>query len=254
MSDAYIEERTNKTAGACTEEVAAWCIYRLDVPLVKELISFLGAASVTELGAGVGRYARAISAYGQTSSYVAYDGMPGIEERSRGWVHFGDLSNTSLVLQRSDYVLTFETAEHVPRTFQATLLQHIDHAAKQGVIISWSDARRGVGHVNPKRAAEVQHLFCQRGFHLHSIPTKKLRRAGSYWYFRKNILVFQRQPPMNWVNANDAVQMAAQGTDMRTCGSDYSCCRHAPDTRCSRNVTCMTAHTPEQQFRRAPSQ
>ena len=43
--------------------------------------------------------------------------MPGIEQRSQGWVTHGDVSNASLELAVSDYVVTFEMAEHVPRKF-----------------------------------------------------------------------------------------------------------------------------------------
>jgi hypothetical protein len=231
MNDEYIEPMVRKmtkqstSAGhACTENVKAWCVYRLDTDLVKEMVNLIGASSVTELGAGFGRYARAVLASGRTQSYTAYDGMPGIEEMSHGWVRYGDLTNASLLLKRSDYVVTLETAEHIPRRFERTFLDHIDATAAQGVILSWSTSRRGVGHVNIKSVKAVQQLFCQRGFHLDSVSTRKLRQAAYYWYFRRNILVLKRQPPSRWVSSRVSASMAEQGTNMMTCGSTYSCC------------------------------
>ena len=98
--------------------------------------------------------------------------------------------------------------------------------------------------MNAKCASQVQQLFCARGLHLHSVPTRALRSASYYWYFKKNILVFEREPPTAWVDAPIASEMARQGTDMRRCGQNR-CCRSAVEAQCirglRRNTTCMTA-------------
>lgn len=86
MDKSYLDAAAATAPAGCAEEVKAWCVYRLDTPLVMALVSLLGTASVTELGAGVGRYARAVTAHGKTLSYTAYDGMPGIEKISHGCV------------------------------------------------------------------------------------------------------------------------------------------------------------------------
>ena len=79
MSDAYINRTATKN---CGEPVQAWCVYRLDTGLVKEMARFFGGStSVTELGAGVGRYARALTP--SVRRYSAYDGMPAASS-SRG--------------------------------------------------------------------------------------------------------------------------------------------------------------------------
>jgi len=244
MDQSYLDAAGKKAATVgCAEEVKAWCVYRLDSHLVVALVSLLGTASVTELGAGVGRYARAVTSHNKTLSYTAYDGMPGIEKISHGWVRHRDLANASLTLIPSDFVLTFEMAEHIPRQFQGQLLQSIDRAATRGVIISWGTTKGGVGHVNPMSVSAVQNLFCKRGFHLHSVPTRQLRQSSTYWYFKRNILVMERRPPTTWVDEKTAKVMAAQGTDMRTCGEGWQCCTHMASRICARNVTCMVAQS-----------
>ena len=162
---------------------------------------------------------------------------------SHRWVRHGDLANASLTLIPSDFVLTFEMAEHIPRRFQGQLLQSIDRAATRGVIISWGTTKGGVGHVNPMSVRAVQNLFCKRGFHLHSVPTRQLRQSSTYWYFQRNILVMERRPPTTWVDEKTAKVMAAQGTDMRTCGEGWQCCTHMASRICARNVTCMVAQS-----------
>ena len=83
-----------------------------------------------------------------------------------------------------------------------------------------------------------------RRFSGDSVPTRALRSASYYWYFKKNILVFEREPPTAWVDAPIASEMARQGTDMRRCGLNR-CCRSAVEAQCirglRRNTTCMTA-------------
>ena len=50
--------------------------------------------TVTELGAGIGRYAKAIRASGLTGRVVAYDGMPDVASKSGGAVRYPNLSTT----------------------------------------------------------------------------------------------------------------------------------------------------------------
>ena len=57
------------------------CGYRLDRPLVTCLAELFSGGSVTELGAGVGLYRRAIlkASDGRVTSYEAFEGMPDVE-------------------------------------------------------------------------------------------------------------------------------------------------------------------------------
>ena len=73
------------------------CTYKLDVGLAGCLTRFFSDATVTELGAGVGRYTRFLRASGRTRGVVAYDGMPDVENKSRGIVHWADLSEPRLL-------------------------------------------------------------------------------------------------------------------------------------------------------------
>ena len=96
--------------------------------------------------------------------------------------------------------------------------------------------------MNAKRASQVQQLFCTRGFHLHSVPTRALRSASYYWYFKKNILVFEQEPPTAWVDAPIASEMTARhghAAPAKPMLPERG--RGAVHTRLRRNTTCMTA-------------
>eukprot|EP00964_Phaeocystis_antarctica_P012874 scaffold7047_cov65-Phaeocystis_antarctica.AAC.3 len=54
----------------------------------------------------------------------------------------------------------------------------------------------------------------------------------------------ERRPPTTWVDAKTAKAMAAQGTDMRTCGDGWQCCTRKANRYCARNATCMVATSP----------
>ena len=194
---------------------------------------------------GIGRYARAIREVGTVSSYSAYDGMPGIFNRSRGWVREADLSTPNVELATSDFVVSFEMAEHIPKQFETALLNNVGRIARRGVILSWSTIKGGVGHANPKPVYEVQRLLCERGFHMHPAPTWELRNSSYYWYFRKNILVFERTPPVDaWVKDWKARAMLADHTDMRTCGGkQFRCCRTPLGKTCAKTPSCALRHS-----------
>ena len=100
--------------------------------------------TLTELGAGIGRYAKAIRASGLTGRVIAYDGMPDVESKSGGAVRYADLSTKENAIEQSDWAMTLEVAEHVPKRFEATFLQNIDRANRRGVVLSWSRLQASV--------------------------------------------------------------------------------------------------------------
>lgn len=99
LTDEYVAKAISKCPEATVrEEGVQACTYKLDVGLAACLSVFFTGATVTELGAGVGRYTRFLQASGRTRGVVAYDGMPDVENKSRGIVHWADLSEPRLLL------------------------------------------------------------------------------------------------------------------------------------------------------------
>ena len=169
------------------------CSYMLDTALAGCLARFFQGRTLTELGAGIGRYAKAIRASGLTGRVIAYDGMPDVESKSGGAVRYADLSTKENAIEQSDWAMTLEVAEHVPKRFEATFLQNIDRANRRGVVLSWSRLQGSRGHVNPKGPKAVISTFVQRGYEHDRNATRMLRKCARHPNFRNCILVFRHR-------------------------------------------------------------
>ena len=86
------EEKLRRTQN-CSLARKEHCTYKLDLGLARCLSRFFAGSTVTELGAGVGRYAQFIGGYNDTAvkAYV---------RRSRAWIPTSSLS-VRLLLTRS---------------------------------------------------------------------------------------------------------------------------------------------------------
>ena len=136
---------------------AGQCSYKLDRKLARCLATFFSGRSVTELGAGAGRYKAFVRAAGNVTAYAAYDGLPNAAELSGGLVETADLSVDQPSLRRSDWAMSLEVFEHIPRRFEDAVRRNVDRAAGDGVVISWSvmgGSQSEHGHVNPKRKTQ----------------------------------------------------------------------------------------------------
>jgi len=152
-------------------------------------------SSVTELGAGIGRYKKYIEGTGLVKQYTAYDGMPDVEAKSQQRVRHADLSTGENAIIRSDWCVTLEVAEHIPPQFETAFLRNIDKANSRGVVISWSQWGQGKsnhGHVNPKTQRQLLQTFIGRGYVSDFNMTRTLRRCATFPYF-KQVHAFRRQ-------------------------------------------------------------
>ena len=86
----------------------------LDTALAGCLARFFQGRTLTELGAGIGRYAKAIRASGLTGRVIAYDGMPDVESKSGGAVRYADLSTKENAIEQSDWAMTLEVCAQPP--------------------------------------------------------------------------------------------------------------------------------------------
>lgn len=173
-------------------ETEANYVYYLDLRLADELVHFFKDASVTEFGAGHGCYTEYLAS--RNVSIRAFDGSPDIANRTQNLVQTADLSR-NLSLGKSDWVLCFEVAEHVPQKYEETFVKNLDEHNKKGILLSWSSLKppHGVGHVNPQSEKWVVERFAQLGYRVDAKPTQILRHSALFPWFRSNVLVFLRQ-------------------------------------------------------------
>lgn len=160
--------------------------YLLDRGLASELARFFGSGtSVTEFGAGKGCYTDALLDAGVKAR--GYEGADGIEALTRSFVTRADLT-TPLHVSRSQWVLCLEVAEHIPKAHEEAFLANLHTHNTEGIVLSWSSAKAGIGHVNPRDANYVEGAMRRLGYLEDAKGGAQLRSAvTTYSWFKGNV-------------------------------------------------------------------
>ena len=131
--------------------------------------------SLSDFGAGIGGYGRALLARDTRYKWVGYDAAGNIEEASAGFVKFFDLT-TPLSLPRTDYVMSLEVGEHVPPAHEWMVIRNLHAHNCRGIVLSWArPGKAGVGHVNTHTEAYLRDDFVGLGYRVNEPLTRALR-------------------------------------------------------------------------------
>ena len=167
---------------------------------------FLGLkpnATVVELGAGIGNYARYMTT--REFGWVdCSDGNAAIGEATRGLCKTRNLVEPQLDLRRGDFAYCLEVAEHIPAQFQATFLDNLDRANKEGIVLSWSNSQCADAkskapqqHVSCKTKEQVLELMHGRGYVHQPGAEAAVRNATAQCrqapWLRETVMVFARR-------------------------------------------------------------
>ena len=169
--------------------------------LARYFVSKRPNATVTELGCGIGNYARHLATGGYGLRWVdCSDGNPTIEAQTRGLCITRNLVQPQDDLPRADFAYSLEVAEHIPKRFEEELLKNLDRANKRGLVLSWSNSicvSEGAGqHVNCRSVPKVIALMRARGYAHEPEAQAKARAAvkacRSALWLVKTLMVFSR--------------------------------------------------------------
>lgn len=147
--------------------------------------------------------------------YRGYDGAGDVRRYTDGFVRFVDLS-MPLSLPRTDYVLSLEVGEHIPREHEFMYVRNLHAHNCRGIALSWANIEQmGVAHVNTHSRKYLRTLFASLGYVHSANVSRALRRAARVNWLKNNlVLVFDRISPIcrhsNWPRA--AGTMAPRGT------------------------------------------
>ena len=144
------------------------------------LVAFFGTDDVNEFGAGKGCYTDALRIAGV--NVHGFEGARNISKLTDGFIRHADLT-TELSLERRDWVMSFEVAEHVPKEHEATMLSNFDRHNRKGIVLSWGHSRAGVGHVNPRSLSYVRAVLGAMNYTEDVDAGKALRTAVSTWHW-----------------------------------------------------------------------
>jgi len=74
----------------------------------------------------------------QDSLYDAFDGAPYVELTTNNQVQYLDLSVPIYHLNKYDWILSLEVAEHIPAQFESIYIDSLVKHAKEGTILAWT--------------------------------------------------------------------------------------------------------------------
>lgn len=143
--------------------------------------------SVSDFGAGVGQYGRALLSKNSHHRWMGYDAAGNIEEATGGFVKYFDLS-MPLSLPRTDWVMSFEVGEHVPPAQEMMVVRNLHAHNCRGIILSWAYLRKaGVGHVNNHGRPYLVQLFSELGYRVNEELSSALRANRTKAHFARGI-------------------------------------------------------------------
>jgi len=117
--------------------------------------------SVNDFGAGVGQYGHELQRDG--CRWHGYDGAGDVEEYTNGFVRYVDLT-MPLALPRTDWVVSLEVGEHVPRVHEMALIRNLHAHNRCGVLLSWACCHGGHQHVNLHSNRHIIDIFERLGY------------------------------------------------------------------------------------------
>ncbi|KAL3893993.1 MAG: hypothetical protein SGPRY_013935 [Prymnesium sp.] len=147
--------------------------------------------SVSDFGCGVGQYGYGLRVKDPSIRYQGYDGAGDVEEYTNGYVRFADFT-IPLAFPRTDWVLSLEVGEHIPRRDEYMFLRNLHAHNCRGLVLSWA-MHGGHQHVNKRPNDHVIDLFRRLGYR-HDV---KLSDAMRSQHVRRKVRPEQQQPRGN---------------------------------------------------------
>ena len=198
QQDKEVHQRNTHLILPNGDQIVTHDYYAAPERIVQETVSLLqdeGAVSLTEFGSGVGQLLVAvIPQLPQHFTYHAFDGAGNVEGKSHGYVHWADMT-LPIDAPRSDWVVSFEVAEHVPARYEAMLIRNLHRHNCRGVILSWAAlGRGGRQHVNNHSNHYVTAIFQRLGYQPDYERQNRFRQPkGNKPWFQQSVMVFRRK-------------------------------------------------------------
>ena len=162
-----------------------------DTALATRISSLLRSKSVASFGDGPGFYREYMLKLGQVKCYDAFDGAPYVKETTNDEVKFLDLSVPIYHLDKYDWVISLEVAEHIPAEFEHIFIDNLVRHAKEGIILSWAKlGQGGHSHINNRDFSYVKEQMELRNLRHDPNLSGLLKNASSLSWLRENINVF----------------------------------------------------------------
>ncbi len=152
--------------------------------------------SIGDFGAGIGLYGKAIQEYSPSIVYRGYDGAPGVEDYTYGYIKYLDMSSPANI-PMNDWVISLDVGQYIPSNFEGNYIRNLHAHNCRGVILSWETPEQpGKGRVNLHNNDYLIRIFSELGYAYDRLMTTIFRDGiqvdGSDTHFRQSILIFRR--------------------------------------------------------------
>lgn len=170
--------------------------------LANEIGSFLrkeGVGSVADFGCGNGDYVSLL--LHSNINAVGFDGNPITKDLSDGICYVQDLSVSFDFGIQSDWVISLETGQYLPKEYEGVFIDNLIRHARSGLILSWaSEEQAGFNYLNPQSNNYIKNLLSKRGWRADESAEILLRTSCSIPWYKKNIMVFRAPQKENSKN------------------------------------------------------
>ncbi|KAJ1469801.1 hypothetical protein T484DRAFT_1981466 [Baffinella frigidus] len=172
------------------------------------LSSFLGSASIYDIGAGVGQLAVLLAKKNSLVDYAGFDGGNNIQ---RMWGKLtplrGDQNHVvpeicwidaavPVTLPKRSWVVSFEVGEHIPKKSEAQFLDNLVALCTEGVVVSWAiPGQPGRNHINSRSNAHIIAEMEKRGLVYDAAQATAFRDTVGQdtWWLKRSLMVFRRE-------------------------------------------------------------
>lgn len=188
---------------------------RVVVPIVLEI---LRAASVVDVGCGLGAWLRAFIENGVNQ----VGGLDGAwVDRSRLLIDTDrfttvDLSHPTSIAGSYDLAVCLEVVEHLPARNNREVVRMLTEAAPAVLFSSAVPGQGGAGHVNEQWPCYWRELFAQTGFEmLDPIRPRIMRDERVMWWYRQNVVIFASRKALDANPGLASLAGVAAGTELQ---------------------------------------
>lgn len=149
--------------------------------------------SLIDMGAGVGQIGHALRAQLPNIEYFGVDGGGNVEDFTKGYVKFGDLTRP-LGFKPMDWVLSSEVGEHIPNQYEKQVIANLHAHNCKGIVLTWAiPGQWGKGHVNCHSNDYLIEIFKELGYRKNDDLSAALRANHTVNSWLANTaMVFER--------------------------------------------------------------
>lgn len=207
----FFKKPTSHSSGVFAASFHSQNVY-LDYPPFRYIYDKFSPQSVLDLGSGLGMYIKAFKEYG-SNEVLGVDGFDEPDDIvcENCYVKH-DLRKPLDLGKKFNLVICVEVIEHIDSQYENNLLNSINEHAENIIVFSAAHINQpGVGHINCRPVQYWIAKWKNLGWEVNFFDTEAVRSLGTFYWFRRNLLVLQKRNVKN--NYSDKAYLSSYETN-----------------------------------------